>query len=155
MVMKVLVRGQYFLMENTDYLDIYKKRKWTVDANGYLRSIQTKTDKAKMFHVLVMNPPTGMVVDHISGDKRDNRRRSLRICSNAQNCRNQRRRSNNTSGYKGVSWHKGAGKWQVHIKFDYQSRYLGLYKTVEEAARAYNVAAAAMFEEYAKLNPLP
>ena len=51
--------------------------------------------------------------DHINGDGLDNHRANLRVCSHAENMRNSRKRVNNKSGFKGVSWNKAKGKWKV------------------------------------------
>ena len=52
-------------------------------------------------------------------------------------CRNQRMQTNNTSGYKGVSYHRSSGKYQATVGYEKQI-YLGLYPTAEEAGIAYN-----------------
>jgi len=72
-------------------------------------------------------------VDHINGDKIDNRICNLRLASRSQNAMNCKRKSNNTSGYKGVSFHKAAQKWHARICVDYKTLNLGLFATVEEA----------------------
>jgi AP2 domain len=58
----------------------------------------------------------------------------------------------NTSGYQGVSWHKGAGKWAAHIHFSGVHQNLGLFKTAEEAHIAYEGAAARIDESIEKAN---
>jgi hypothetical protein len=59
-------------------------------------------------------------------------------------------RKTNTSGFKGVRKHNN--KWVARIKQDYQEKHLGSFNTVEEAARAYDVAALKTYGETAKLN---
>lgn len=97
--------------------------------------------KIQRMHRLIMQNPDGQYVDHINGDKLDNRRCNLRLASNTENCRNSKRPKSNTSGYKGVSFHKGANKWQAHIMVNRKSIYLGLFLTPEEAHKAYCDAA--------------
>jgi hypothetical protein len=60
--------------------------------------------------------------------------------------------SNNTSGIKGVSWMANRQRWQVSIKADGKSRFLGLFENKEEAAEAYARAAEKYFGEFA--NPV-
>ena len=73
-------------------------------------------------------------VDHINRNRADNRWRNLREA--AQVCQSQNRslNKNNSSGYKGVSFHKKTGKWSAYIKLDYKHKYLGLFTSAVEAA---------------------
>jgi len=88
-------------------------------------------------------------VDHIRG--LSNRIDNLREATTAQNARNRTRQRNNTSGYKGVAWHKGSGKWAAQIGVDGRLRYLGVYDTKEAAYRAYCKAAEEMHQEFARV----
>lgn len=92
------------------------------------------------------------LVDHRNGDGLDNRRSNLRAATNAENQRNRGLPANNTSGYKGVTWNKPAGKWQAGIRVDGRLLALGRYTDPEAAARAYDAAALLHFGEFAWLN---
>ena len=95
------------------------------------------------------------VVDHINpinGSHAQDRLSNLRICSQNQNIKNQRLRCSNTSGFKGVSWHKSTNKWQGKIMSQGRLKYLGLFTTPEAAALAYDKAAKNLHGEFAKLN---
>jgi hypothetical protein len=105
-----------------------------------------------MMHRLIMNTPEGMDTDHINGDKLDNRRENLRVCTRSQNMQNTTRRSDNTSGYKGVDWDKENGKWRAEIKVDSRRINLGRYDSAEEAALAYDRAAREYHGEFANTN---
>jgi hypothetical protein len=94
------------------------------------------------------NPRIG--VDHINRDTLDNRRVNLRIATKSQNGANAKVRSDNTSGLKGVSFHKGAGKWAAQIHKDGRTLYLGLHATPESAHKAYCEAAAKVHGEFAR-----
>lgn len=91
-------------------------------------------------------------VDHINGNKLDNRKKNLRLATNQQNQYNVGLRKDNTSGYKGVSWYKKGKKWHAAIRNGNKSIHLGYFKTAVEAARAYDKAAVEFFGEYAYLN---
>lgn len=79
----------------------------------------------------------GLSIDRIDNNKgysKDN----CRWTTNTIQARNKRILiSSNTSGYKGVSWSKQRQKWIVHIKTD-KNKYLGLFNTAEEGAKAYD-----------------
>ena len=98
-----------------------------------------------------MNTPEGMETDHINGNGLDNRRENLRICSAAENRRNHKMLSTNTSGYNGVS-KTSFGNWHTCISVKGKTIHLGTYKEIEKAALAYNMAAKEYFGEFANLN---
>ena len=72
-------------------------------------------------------------VDHINGDKSDNRWLNLRIASNSQNHMNVGLQSNNTSGEKGVVFHKPSGKWVARVKVQGKLHSLGCYDDKDAA----------------------
>ena len=88
-------------------------------------------------------------IDHINRDRTDNRWSNLREATYAENNRNTSIRSDNTSGYKGVSWHKFKSKWRAEIKVDSISKHLGYFSTKEEAYAAYIQAAKLYHGEFA------
>lgn len=106
-------------------------------------------------HHEVMNAPKGTEVDHIhSDDTLDNRRSNLRICTTAQNQQNRGKSKNNTSGYKGVCWHRRHQKWQADIAYNGTNVFLGRFNDPKDAARAYNKAALRYHGEFARLNEI-
>jgi len=72
-------------------------------------------------------------IDHINGDKVDNRIGNLRAVTASQNQHNRKINSNSTSGYKGVSYYKHKNKWCARIRLENKRIELGYYKTPEEA----------------------
>lgn len=93
-----------------------------------------------------------MFSDHINGNKLDNRRCNLRICTPHQNNLN---RPNVTGKYKGVYWCKRLKKWMAQIMIGERNKYVGSFPNEEEAAFAYNEAAKKYHGEFARLNVLP
>lgn len=89
--------------------------------------------------------PAGMHVDHINGDKQDNRIANLRPCTRSQNLQNQRRpQRHNKTGYLGV--HLKRNKYQAQIFVDGRVKRLGLFDTPEEASAAYLAAKRRLHE---------
>ena len=89
------------------------------------------------YELLVDMIPEGMQLDHLCHNPRCVRPDHLRLTTNKQN--NEHRLGPtraNQSGALGVSWHRGACKWQAHVMHNYKSIYLGLFATVGEAESA-------------------
>lgn len=95
--------------------------------------------------------PKGLVADHICRNKRCVNPSHLRFATARQNAYNIGPQPGG-SQFKGVSWHKGAGKWQASIRYLGKSRGLGVFTDEVEAAKAYDVAAREAFGEFAYLN---
>jgi hypothetical protein len=80
-------------------------------------------------------------IDHINGDRADNRIANLREVSNRVNSQNRRRPgSDNKSGYLGVSWKTRLGRWIAVIQVDGRHKHLGSFATPEEASATYIAA---------------
>ncbi len=75
-------------------------------------------------------------IDHVNGDRVDNRWSNLRSVTRSENGHNRKRTSRNTSGVNGVSWVKRARKWIAYIHIDGRSKSLGVFDSIEEAASA-------------------
>lgn len=91
-----------------------------------------------------------MDIDHIDGDACNNAIANLRLATDSQNLGNMKKPITNTSGFKGVFWHKGGKKWQASIKIEGVHMYLGLFNTAEEAHEAYCRAAVDGRGEFAR-----
>ena len=90
-------------------------------------------------------------IDHIDGDKTNNRFSNLRECTHAENHQNSKGRSHNTSGFTGVSLYKKLGRYGANIRVNGKQIYLGLYDTPEQAHAAYLEAKANLHT----FNPVP
>jgi len=88
-------------------------------------------------------------IDHLDGNPANNRLANLREATCSQNMGNARRSANNTSGFKGVTWHKRLNKWQAQITIDRRNHHLGYFTVIEAAHAAYRAAARRGFGEFA------
>jgi len=88
-------------------------------------------------------------IDHLDGDRSNNRWSNLRPASRLQNCANTKRRRNNKSGEKGVCWVSRRNKWEFSITA-VGRRTRRYFDTKEEAVEAYRAAAATTFGEFAR-----
>jgi hypothetical protein len=129
------------------------KYSWSISRGGYarrgFRKDGNKTYLQMHREILGLSPDDNQVVDHINGNKLDNRRANLRICDRSENNWNVPIRSDNTSGLKGVQWHAKSQKWMAQIGFRYRTVYLGLHETAQAAHEAYCLAADMLHGEYA------
>ena len=151
-----LTKGKFTLIDDTDY-EYLNQWRWYAWKNGnafYAARMEGKRPFRKMIlmHREIMKTPNRMVVDHVDMDGLNNTRTNLRNCTSSQNMRNTKVHSNNSSGYKGVYWDKLVGKWHAQISIDYKTIYIGIYDTIEDAARARDEAAKQYHGEFAVLN---
>lgn len=143
-----LTQGKYTLVDDQDYNSLSQFR-WHY-ANG--KAVRCEKGKTIFMHREIMNTPKGMDTDHINHLKLDNRRCNLRICTRGENQMNRRKFINNTSGYKGVSWHKATGRWQANIRKNYKLKCIGYFENVLDAAKAYDESAKSLHGEFAAVN---
>lgn len=73
------------------------------------------------------------IIDHIDGNKQNNKIENLRNVTQFENCQNSKSRRDNTSGVKGVNFHKLTGKWAVQISVNKQRKHIGLFDDIELA----------------------
>jgi hypothetical protein len=91
-------------------------------------------------------------IDHMNGIRADNRIANLREATREENGRNQKKHKDGRSRFKGVSWAKWAGRWEANIRLCGKKKRLGYFVSEEDAADAYNAAAAESYGEFARLN---
>ncbi|QDX93603.1 hypothetical protein EEL30_15635 [Brevibacillus laterosporus] len=154
-----LTKGEVAIVDDLDY-ELLSRYKWHYVSSGYAgRSIHHRDTIARSFvlmHRKIVGAPVGKVVDHINGNKLDNRRSNLRIVDQTKNQANrQQLNRNNKSGFRGVSWSKAAGKWESSVMFLGKKIYLGIYESPVDAAVAYNTKASELFGDCAQLNDIP
>jgi hypothetical protein len=101
---------------------------------GYIHvKIKAKAFKAHRLVFLYHHGYLPECVDHIDGDKTNNKIENLRAATKEENCRNQKIRSTNKSGYKGVKWVEHCKKWQVEVCKNYKQLRFGMYEDLELA----------------------
>lgn len=123
------------------------------NGQGYIRiyidGVAYKGHRLAWFYVHGEWPPE---IDHRYGDRSDNRIVKLRPVTRAQNKMNCRLYKNSTSGLKGATFNKRAGKWKAQIQRDGKKVGLGTFETAEAAHEAYAAAADALHGEFARLS---
>lgn len=82
----------------------------------------------------------GKCIDHIDNNSSNNNIDNLRESLPSQNARNSKLSKINTSGYKGVYWHKSTSKWRVMIMVNGKLHSFGLYVNKEDAIKVAIVA---------------
>lgn len=147
----LLHNGERTIVDNSDYEHL-SRFNWYLSTCGYVVRKHGKTT-IYMSRSLI-KPAPGKHVDHINGDKLDNRRDNLRMASISQNQMNRAKSDNKSSRFKGVCWDKSRLKWIVHLKKNKKVLHLGRFAKEVEAAKAYNVAAEKHFGKFAKLNKI-
>ena len=143
----------HFYVDKED-LQLVKTKKWhVVTSQSEIRTV-ISSDRTYLHHLLLGNHK-GLEIDHIDGDRLNNRRSNLRICTHQQNQCNQPLQRNNTSGVAGVRYYRPRHKFVARIKVSQYDLHLGYYHTLLEATQARNEGMRLMFGEYARMNDIP
>jgi len=143
--------GIKFLIDPDDYQKLVKDYRFYLDYHGYVRySSRSDGLRNKLLSRVIMGEPNGKDVDHINRNPLDNRRENLRICTHQQNQYNRTKQSNNTSGFKGVSFNKEKQKFEARIGIDGKSKFLGYFDTAEKASECYKQAALKHHGDFAR-----
>jgi hypothetical protein len=140
-------KGEEFYFDLEDH-DLIKNYYWSVNTYGYIITNLYEEKTILFMHRLVMNCPDDMEIDHKFHKKHDNRKSELRIVTRSQNQMNVDLKSHNTSGVKGVSWHKYHEKWRVFISVNKKQIHLGYFNNFEEAIKVRKAAEEKYYREY-------
>lgn len=92
------------------------------------------------------------IIDHINGDRSDNRLENLREATFSENLINSEVRIDNSSGYKGVYFEKRIKKWRAYINKNGRRHFLGHFDRVEDAALARQKAEVELFGQFSRNN---
>lgn len=123
----------------------------SIDGQGYVQiKIGGKVMMAHRLAWLYVHGNLPKQVDHRNMMRSDNRIDNLRAADNSCNGMNKRMQSNNTTGYKGVTFHKGIGRYHAKIQANGVRKSLGYYETPEQAHQAYMIAAGELHGQFAR-----
>ncbi len=134
-----LSKGRIAIIDEDDFdkVSIYS---WHFDR--YAKAVkwdkEAKKNRHLYMHRLIMNAPKGLDVDHINGNKLDNRKINLRVCSRSINQYNPQKPTRAKSGLRGVyKEYNRSCRWFAQVKINGKLKRLGRYDTPEEAHAAY------------------
>lgn len=120
-------------------------------SNGYMQHMID--GNLCLMHRLIFMHQYGVLpefVDHIDGDRTNNRIENLRSATRTENALNRKRPAHSKSGVKGVYWDKIAQRWVARIKLNYQQLHVGAFTSLEEAKRAIEKAREELHGRYAR-----
>lgn len=151
-----LTQGKVAIVDDCDYERLVAMGSWYFHLGYAVRKERLPNGKGHnvRMHRSILDAQDGIHVDHINGDKLDNRRSNLRLCTHVENLRNQRVHRDSRSGIKGANWRRDRRKWQAKIMVDCRTIHLGYYSNPADASAAYDAAAIEHFGEFARLNNL-
>lgn len=134
----------YFIIDKID-LDNVIIRKWRLWNGRFYTGVKKPVS---ITDYLFPNKPDGSVIDHINQKPYDNRRKNLRITSQANNTKNRSLMTTNVSGFAGIWFDKGRNKWCAEIKTNYIKCFLGRYDDLEDACYVRLSAEEILFGEF-------
>ena len=139
------------VFDSEDFLEL-GHLKWHINGMGYVQRYNPATAKHEYLHrvILKVSAEGNVQVDHINGNRLDNRKDNLRKCDCSGNLKNTKKHADASSKYKGVS--RDRNKFRANIMANGKRTTLGSYSSEIEAAKAYDEAARDLHGEYARLN---
>jgi AP2 domain len=150
-----LTQGQNALVDTTDYERLMQWN-WSARWDKTMRSFYAYRghwNGAGVDCVFMHQAIIGCKgIDHRNHNTLDNRRKNLLKATQSENSCNRRKRSDNTSGFKGVGFRKDCGKWVAAITVNRKRKFLGYFTDKKEAAKVYDNAAMELHGEFANLN---
>jgi hypothetical protein len=150
-----LTRGFISIVSIGDYPNLATRKWQATKSRQTYYAVRTTMQGGKrhvQMHAEILGDRYSGFGDHKDRNGLDNWRGNLRVSTIQQNSFNRSITTNNSSGYKGVSWFSKTRKWRAVIRVNGVLISLGLFKLAEDAARAYDRAARKYFGEFAFLN---
>ncbi|MCP4060719.1 MAG: HNH endonuclease [Pseudoalteromonas sp.] len=90
----------------------------------------------RVIYSMMVGDVSGGCIDHVNGNRADNRLANLRLVSRAENNKNSTIQKNNVSGVTGVHFDKGTSKFRVQISVKNKTKHIGVYGELSEAVKA-------------------
>lgn len=147
------IPGGFEAMVDAEKESQLKDYKWYLHSGYPARHLPRTKPRTRFMHHEILPPKKGFYIDHINGDRLDNRIKNLRYVTCQQNNFNRGKNlSKISTAHKGVYWSKEKALWIALIKMDGKSIHLGYFTNADSAAQAYNAKATEKFGEYARLN---
>lgn len=152
-----LTKGFVVLVDEEDYARInqftwYYNSGYAMRAPSRNKGLRYKKCKPqnpeRLMHRMILG--VHQEVDHINGNRLDNRKENLRPVTRQQNSFNRVGRVGRK--FKGVCWHKQHKAWRAYIVLNGKQKHLGLFDNREQAAVKYNEAAKMLYGEFARVN---
>lgn len=146
-----------WILNTFEYLDGELIRRTTVKRAGTSSKtyrfvgVNAETCLEHLVIWMMFNDTLPEAIDHIDGNKQNNRIENLRASTKQKNEANTGPRKNNSTGYKGIRKHKN-GRYTVQMNVGKTQIYISSHRTPEEAALVYNHNAKEWYGEHAKLN---
>jgi hypothetical protein len=132
-----------FIWKKVKPSSLKNKKAGYLHSSGYIQiRISGKNYQAHRLAWMIVygEDPKNLLIDHINGNKTDNRICNLRLATNQQNQRNNK--------CKGFYWNKQKKKWKAHIRIDGKLKHLGLFDCPLLARLAYEKASKIYFDEF-------
>lgn len=128
----IIVDGKEVFVDDEDYVNLLK-HKWRLAKRKHTTYVITGSEGGGTFmHHLLIGKAAGLDVDHLDGNGCNNTKANLRHTTRSLNMHNGLKRRDNSSGFRGVSWHH-CGKWMAYINVDGKRTILGYFVTPEQA----------------------
>ena len=156
---KIKLKNGILVKIDDDDFEYISKYKWCSNGLYACRANYTNKKTVLLMHTVILGKsPKGKCIDHINGNRFDNRKCNLRFVTHSQNSMNRVRNinSNNKSGYRGVHWSKKMKQWRASIGYKNKTIYIGVFRTPELAFEAYCKASQKYHKEFGitrKINP--
>ena len=140
------------IVDDTDFEEL-SKYKWYAlrHRTGKIYAMTTIDGRTIFMHRSLMGASKfSEKIDHINGDSLDNQRANMRVCTNSENMMNRGITRRNKSGAKGIQFK--CGKWTCVIGFSGKAIYLGRFENLDDAKKAYDLAAEKYHGIFARKN---
>lgn len=143
-----LTQNKYCIVDKHEF-DSLNKYKWYYN-NGY--ALRRDGKKSLFLHRYLLKAKKGQIVDHINGNRLDNRLCNLRFVTMKQNNQNRSYQKRNKTKVRGLTYRPKIKKYEVNIFSNSCAYYLGLYKDKYLAMLIYSIVALELFGNYTRFN---